>query len=76
MKINIKEKIKQVIQILGKPVMSYAPKIAIEEYDKKIKEATEILLSILINKENKDNIKAELPDLDELTKGYTDELDD
>jgi len=47
MKINIKEKIKKVIQILGKPVMSYAPKIAIEEYDKKIKEATIILLEAL-----------------------------
>jgi len=41
------EKIKKAIEILGRPVMSYAPKIAMKEYDAKIKEAVEILLGVI-----------------------------
>ena len=37
-------KIKKAIEILGRPVMTYIPKIAIEEYDKNIQEATKLLL--------------------------------
>jgi len=39
--------IKGAIQILGRPVLSYAPKLAIEEYDKKIQEATLELTKII-----------------------------
>jgi hypothetical protein len=41
------EKIKKAIEVLGRPVMSYAPKIAMKEYDAKIKEAVEILLGVI-----------------------------
>jgi hypothetical protein len=44
-------RIKKAIEILGRPVMSYAPKIAMKEYDKKISEATNILLKVISGKE-------------------------
>jgi nitrogenase subunit NifH len=43
-----KDKIKKAIEILGRPVMSYAPEIAMKEYDDKIKDAV-ILLNQFLN---------------------------
>ena len=39
--------VKKAIEILGRPTMHYAPKIAIKEYDEKIANAVKILLDIL-----------------------------
>lgn len=45
--------IQNAITALGAPTMNYEPKIAIKEYDRKIKKATKILLQAL--KEERSN---------------------
>jgi hypothetical protein len=40
----VRIRIKEAIQILGRPVMDYAPNVAIGEYDKKIAEAVTKLM--------------------------------
>ena len=40
----LKDRIQKAINILGRPVMSYVPEIAIKESDKKIEEAVKVLL--------------------------------
>jgi hypothetical protein len=42
-----RDKIKKAIEVLGRPVMSYAPKIAMKEYDNKIKDAVSLLNQFL-----------------------------
>ncbi|TBR20247.1 hypothetical protein EPO66_00150 [bacterium] len=41
------DKIQKAIEILGRPVMSYISVVVKQEYDAKIQEATEILMSML-----------------------------
>jgi len=44
---TIRKRIQKAIEVLGAPVMSYAPEIAVKEYDRKIKEAVKLLLGAL-----------------------------